>query len=220
MRPVLRIVANSRLFCLSRLRQIACRRQQIAHGEEDGQPRRRRVDVVGRLSHVHVVIGVDARVRATALTEDLGRAVGEHLVGVHVVRRAGAGLVDVDDELIAELPAENLVGGFDDRACDAGGEPAERSVRLRRGFLDQDGGGDERRRGGEPADGEVLDRARRLSAVIRLRGHPDVAERVAFDAVGAHTESIGRGSGGSRVQEAHEVQDPLTPNREPLDPEP
>ena len=31
----------------------------------------------------------------------LGGAVREHLVGVHVVRRAGAGLVDVDDELIA-----------------------------------------------------------------------------------------------------------------------
>ncbi len=210
MRPALRMRSELAALLLEPLRQIACRRQQIAHGEEDGHPRRRRVDVVGRLSHVHVVVGVDAGVRATALTEDLGRAVGEDLVGVHVVRRAGAGLVDVDDELIAELPAENLVGGFYDRACDAWGEPAERSVRLRRGLLDQDGGRNERRRGGEPADGEVLDRARRLSAVVRLRGHPDVAERVAFDAEGGpHNESIAAQGSGLRAQAR-----PFTPTHE------
>ena len=82
------------------------------------EPRRRREHVVGRLSHVDVIVGVDARVGALRLAEDLAGAVGEHLVGVHVVRRAGARLVHVDDELIAKLAGQDLVGGLDDGVGD------------------------------------------------------------------------------------------------------
>ena len=180
---------NSRLLCVEPFRQFPSRRQKIPHDEEDGQPRRRRVDVVGRLSHVDVIVGVDARVRAEPLPEDLGGAIGEHLVGVHVVRRAGAGLIDVDDELIAEPSVQNLVGGPDDRAGKAVRKAAELAVGLSRGFLDEDGGRDERRWRGDAADGKVLDGALRLPAVVGLRRHPDLAERIAFDAVGrGHTK--------------------------------
>ena len=64
---------------------------------------------------------------AARAAEQLGGAVGQHLVHVHVVRRAGAGLIDVDDELIAQLPGEHLVGGPDDRVADLRG----RAVRAR-----------------------------------------------------------------------------------------
>ena len=55
---------------------------------------------------------------AARLAEHLRGAVGQHLVGVHVVRGAGAGLIHVDDELIAERAGQNLVGGGDDGARD------------------------------------------------------------------------------------------------------
>ena len=59
------------------------------------------------------------RVLAARAAEELGGAIGEHLVHVHVVRRAGAGLIDVDDELIAKRAAEHLVRRRDDGVGDA-----------------------------------------------------------------------------------------------------
>ena len=59
---------------------------------------RRREGVVRRLRHVDVVVGADDRVVAAPPAADAQRAqdldgpVGEHLVGVHVVADAGAGL--------------------------------------------------------------------------------------------------------------------------------
>ena len=73
-----------------------------------------------------------ARVAPARLAEQLRGAVGEHLVRVHVVRRAGARLVDVDDELIAQRAAEDLVGGGDDGVGDRRIEPAEGARSLRR----------------------------------------------------------------------------------------
>ena len=117
-RPVLSTPANSSAFCsrLSTSPRAACTSGSAA--EQQGQTRRRREDVVGGLADVDVIVRVDARVRAARLAQDFGRAVGEHFVGVHVVRRAGAGLVHVDDELIAQPAREDLVGGRDDRAGD------------------------------------------------------------------------------------------------------
>ena len=102
---------------------------------------------------------------------DLGGAVGEHLVGVHVVRRAGTGLVDVDDELIAKPAGENLVGGGDDGARDLRVEPAERGVRFGGGLLDENRGGDEIGLGAQAADREILDRPHRLHAVVGVGGN-------------------------------------------------
>ena len=155
--------------------QGARRDEQIAQDEEDGQARRRRIDVVGRLSHVHVIVGMHALVRAEAFPEDLGSAVGEHLVGVHVVRGPRAGLVDVDDELIAEPSVQHLVGGPHDRAGQAGSKPAERAIRLGCGLLDEDRRRHERRRRGEAADGKV--RAPPAPSARRSRPLPAHAPR-------------------------------------------
>ena len=70
-----------------------------------------------------MIVRVHARVGALRLAEDLAGAVREHLVRVHVVRRAGPGLVDVDDELIAQPAGQDLVGGLDDGAGDGRVEP-------------------------------------------------------------------------------------------------
>ena len=54
---------------------------------------------------------------------------------------------------------------------DVGVEPAERRVGFGRGFLDQDGRGDEIGGRAQAADRKVLDRARRLHAVVRVGGN-------------------------------------------------
>ena len=117
------------------VRQFPRGRDEIAQLEEDRQPRRRRIHVVGRLSHVDVIVGVHPPVGATTVPEDLGGAVGKHLVRVHVVRGAGARLVDVDDKLIAQPPLEHVVGGPDDRAGKRRREAAEPPVGLAAAFL-------------------------------------------------------------------------------------
>ena len=94
--------------------------------EEQRQPRGRRKDVVGGLAHVDVIVRVHHGVGAARAAEKLGRAVGEHLVGVHVVRRARAGLVHVDDELIAQLAGKDFVCRGDDGIGNARVEASER----------------------------------------------------------------------------------------------
>ena len=61
-----------------------------------GQPQRGREHVVRRLGGVDVVVGVHRPAEA------LGGHVGQHLVGVHVGARAGAGLEDVEREVVVE----------------------------------------------------------------------------------------------------------------------
>ena len=76
--------------------------------EQQREARRGRKHVVRRLSHVDVVVRMHARVAAARLAEELRRAVGQHLVGVHVMGRAGTRLEDVDDELVAKRALEHL----------------------------------------------------------------------------------------------------------------
>ena len=150
--------------------------------EQQGQARRRREHVVRGLTHVDVIVRVHARVLAPRLAGDLGRAVGKHLVGVHVVRRAGSRLVDVDHELIAKPAGKYLVGGGDDEARELRFEPSERGVRFGGRLLDENRGGDEIRLRAQAADREILDRAHRLHAVVGVGRNLQLAERVGFGA--------------------------------------
>ncbi len=128
----------------------------ITLGQEFGgyQACRRRKRVVGRLAHVHVVVRMDHAVSAAWLAEQLSGAVGQHLVG-----RPHDG--------VANAPVQ----------------PTERNVRLGRGLLDHDGCGDEIGRGPKAADGEILDRALRLDAVVGVGGDGEFTQRVALCAV-------------------------------------
>ena len=124
---------------------------------------------------VHDVIGTE---RAA---QPLGGAIGDDLVGVHVVRGAGAGLIDVDDEVIAQLTGENLVRRGDDRVGASSIETIERAIRFRGGALDEDRRFDQARRRNQSADGEVGFGARRLHAVVGVGGNLKLAQRIALD---------------------------------------
>src|SRR5437762_171689 len=78
------------------------RGEEVGHDAvERGEVHRRREDVVRALAHVDVVVRVDVFACERR----------DHLVRVHVGRRAGAGLEDVDRELIVELPVRDSLRG-------------------------------------------------------------------------------------------------------------
>ena len=127
-------------------------------------------------------------VLALRVPEQLERAVGDHLVGVHVGRGAGAALDHVDHELLEQL----ALRAPPRRQADRGGAPlveqAELAVGDRRRLLDagerhHEIGVDRDRRAG---DREVLQRPQRVHAVVGVGGHGAVADQVVLDARRTH----------------------------------
>jgi hypothetical protein len=103
------------------------RRQQVVRQlVERSEVHRARKDVVRRLAHVHVVVGVHA----------LAGKAGDHLVGVHVRGGARARLEDVDRKLVVELPRGDPVAGGGDALGLVGVEQPELGVHARGGSLD------------------------------------------------------------------------------------
>src|SRR6266853_5584882 len=123
---------------------------------------------------------MNADVGAAWLAKNLARAVGEHLVGVHVVRGACARLIDVDNELIAQRAAQDLVGSLDDRGRDLWLQAPQRRVGFRCRLLDEDGRRHEIGGRAQSADGEVFDGTLRLDAVVRVIGNRELTERIAL----------------------------------------
>jgi hypothetical protein len=114
------------------------------------------------------------------LAQTFSRAIGQYFVGVHVVRRAGAGLIHVHHELIAELPGE------DSSAAATIASPTARSRRpsarlaSAAAFLISTVAHDQIGVRAQPADGEVLHGARGLDAVVRASRNGVLAERIAL----------------------------------------
>ncbi len=115
----------------------------------------------------------------------LERAVGDHLVGVHVGRGAGAALDHVDDELLVQLAGADLLAGLDDGVGERLVEQAQLLVGERGRLLDAgkrpDQVGVDRDR--IAGDGEVFEGAQRVHPEIRGRRHLPVTEQIVLDAV-------------------------------------
>ncbi len=166
-----------------RLLQPAQRFHVAVEAEDQRQAERRRIDVVGRLPEVHVIVRVDELVLAFLMAETLERQVGDHLVRVHVGRRSGAALDEIGDELVAHLAGDQPVARAGDGVGNLRVEHAEVAIRERRGLfhvaerLDEVG----LQRHRDARDVEVLLPAQRLHAVIRVRRNLLLAEEVLFD---------------------------------------
>ena len=119
-------------------------------------------------------------VRPEAAAQDLVRAIGENLVHVHVERHARAGVKDIDNELVRVLSGEDLVARRDDGVLTALVETAGFAVRQCGRALDANEGSDECGKGSIAADGIVLNRARRLHAVVDVRGNVLEADGIFF----------------------------------------
>ena len=144
----------SALAAKRRLELLQRGQQRVRRLVERGEVDRAREDVVRRLPHVHVVV----RVRAVA---------GERrddLVGVHVRRRARAGLEDVDRELRVVLARGDLVARGGDPLGQLGVEQPELGVHARGRALDAPEPADDRQRDAFSRNREVRDGLRGLAA--------------------------------------------------------
>ena len=148
--------------------------------------------VVGALALVHVVVGVDLAALAALAAQQLGGAVRQHLVDVHVRLGAAAGLPDDERELLVVLAREHLVRGLHDGLAALLGERAVLHVHDRRRLLHQHQRADERHGHALAGDVEVLPAALRLGAPQPVGGDLDGAEGVLLDAyvLGAHGGSL------------------------------
>ena len=98
------------------------------------------------------------------------RHVGDDFVGVHVGRGAGAALQHVDHEMLVTIAGDDAIAGRDDGGGDVGLERAEIAVGHGAGLLDHGQRLHEFREVayGNAGDGEILDRPRRLDAIIGI----------------------------------------------------
>src|SRR5437763_12929295 len=75
-------------------------------------------------------------VLAARAAEQLVGAVRDDLVAIHVVGRAGAGLVGINDEVLAMSARQYFISGADDRISELFLEPARLAMCQRGRFLD------------------------------------------------------------------------------------
>jgi hypothetical protein len=133
---------------------------------------------------VDVVVRVDRRLRANHAAGDRDRAIGDHLVGVHVGLGARAGLEHHQRELEVPPAVDHLLRGLDDEIDLRLGQLPELAVGERGAFLENAERADHRPAPMETtdADREIEVRALSLRAPHVARRNLDVAERVFFDA--------------------------------------
>ena len=69
----------------------------------------RRECVVGRLRHVHMVIGVNRFLRSHFAAQHFNGTVGDDFIGIHVGLGAGAGLPDDEREMLVKLSLDDFL---------------------------------------------------------------------------------------------------------------
>ncbi|MNZ82734.1 hypothetical protein D3C78_1014390 [compost metagenome] len=160
--------------------------QQGVVAEQQAEADGGRVGVVGRLRHVHVVVRVQVLVLALGVAHRLQRQVGDHLVGVHVGRGAGAALDHVDHELVVVLAADQPRAGLADRRMLVAVEVPQLVVGIGRGLLDHRQGDHQFRvvRQRHTGQAEVVHRAQGLDAVVGIGRDFEGAEQIFFEAEG------------------------------------
>ena len=179
------VVEGQRLLAERLLHAGQGRDQALADLDGGGQVHGRGDHVVARLAEVDVVVGMD-RMAAGRFAEQLGGAVGQHLVGIHVGAGSRAGLEDVEGEVRVQVAAHHLRRGRGDRLGAPFVEQAKFEVDLGGLLLDQAQGAQERAREGQPGDREILDGAGGLRSVEGVGGNRHRAERIVFGAGGRH----------------------------------
>ena len=109
-------------------RQLGVERPEQLERHETDRGRR---DVIGRLAEVDVAVGMDRHVAATAAAEALVGEVRHDLVDVHVGRRAGAGLENVDGGGVRDAAGGHEGGGPVDGRRPAGRQQPQPRIGAR-----------------------------------------------------------------------------------------
>jgi hypothetical protein len=183
-------------FLGERLGALGKRRHEpLVDRRRDGHVNRRREHVVRALAHVHVVVRVDRLLAGESVASaKLDRPIGDHLVRVHVARRARTGLIDIDRKLVVEPAVGHLAAGLQDRldllfveaVLSRTREFAQIVIGFRCGIFHQPECVDQFARQRFAGDRKILDRAPRLRPVIRRGRQADLAHRIRFNAKFGH----------------------------------
>src|SRR5471032_3318563 len=165
-----------------RLDQAVEAGQQRVVTKQQAQTDRRRVGVVGRLRHVHVVVRVQVLVFALLVTHGLQRDVGDDFVGIHVGRSASAALNHVYHELFVEIAADQTCTGFADGCVLGFAQMTQLAVGVSGGLFNHGQADNQLRvvRNRDAGETEVVHRSQGLDAVIRLSGYFEYAKQVFF----------------------------------------
>ena len=168
---------------LQRAAQFGDGRQQLVGERLDrGHVHGGREHVVARLTAVDVVVRMHQTALPALATEQLARAIRQHLVHVHVGLRAGAGLPDHQRKLVRVHAGDDLICRGNDGLHLLFVLQAECLVHHRRRPLDLRQRSDDFARLALARDVEVLQRALRLRAPELVGRDRDRAEGVAFNA--------------------------------------
>src|SRR6266851_3023788 len=93
-------VGELRALMFERVGELLDLRNQQAELDRGSNADGGRKDIVGRLRHVDVIVGIDRLVLAGFSAQGAVRDVRDHLIAVHVERSAGASLKNVYWKLI------------------------------------------------------------------------------------------------------------------------
>ena len=152
---------------------------QLAQRNDRGQPQSRRVGVVRGLMQVDIVQRRDARVGAGRLAEQLQRAIGQHLVHVHVRAGPRPALQAVHHDVPVQQAFAQFPAGTLDRIGFGGiiGPGAQRAVGHGAGQLHRPVGAGQARGHRLQGQRKVLERADSMNAVQGSRRDRQVPSR-------------------------------------------
>ena len=156
---------------------LELRRETLERGEEvvalfrEADLDARGEGVIRRLRHIRVIVRRDDVVAPLRLAAQLERAVAEHLVHIHIDRRARAALNRVHGELIDQSALDDLIRRLHEHITDLTPQTSRIHVCERRRLLHLCKGDDKVGVELLPRDVEVLHRAHRLYAVVNLIRH-------------------------------------------------
>ena len=169
-------------FVLKGSSQFLDRRKQLIQPPQRSQADGSRDGVVGRLGHVNVVIWINP-VLPQLSTQELGGAIGDHLVCIHVVTGSRPGLEGVNHELVVQFSIDHFLGCLGDGIRPLYIQQSQFAVDFGCRSLDKRHRPDERPPGFQPRDREVIHRTLCLPSVQGCSRNLHFAERIAFDTV-------------------------------------
>ena len=177
------------LFRLCRKRRVQfaqTRQQRVTRHHADGDMHGRWESIVGRLTHIAMIIRVHRCFGGHGAAQNLNRAVRDDLVRVHVGLSARPGLPNDQRKVIVKFAVDHLLGGL----LDCGGQPcvkiAKSDVHFGAGHFDHTQRADDRDRLAFPPDGKVHDGALGLRAPILVCGDLKRAKAIGFGACIGH----------------------------------
>ena len=126
--------------------------------------------VVGGLSPVYLIVGMNQGIIPFFPAQDLNGDVGDHLIGIYVERGAGASLDGILDELVQIFSSQDAVAGGLDGFGGCRLQGTGPTICQGAGFLDVSQAADHGRMGGLTGNVEIFESPERLHPIIGVPG--------------------------------------------------